>query len=244
MRDTDGAPDTAPLARIGLGARFFGTVFWPKETFERVAADPRWAGILILSAGLLAAISGALVSTDVMQRAILDQQMESMAAFGVETTDEISAQMERQNQNAPIFTAVAILISLPIITLIASGLLFAIGYGLLGARATFRQMFAINAHAGVILVVTQFFVAPLNYVRGAADSPATLAAFAPMLETGTFAFNLLKAIDLTHVWWVMVLAIGLAILWRCRTTPVAITLYAIQLTLAVAFAAARTAIGF
>ena len=105
-------------------------------------------------------------------------------------------------------------------------------------------MFAINAHAGVILVVTQFFVAPLNYVRGAADSPATLAAFAPMLETGTFAFNLLKAIDLTHVWWVMVLAIGLAILWKCRTTPVAIALYAIQLTLAVAFAAARTAIGF
>ncbi len=231
-------------AQIGLAARFFGVVFSPQTTFERVAADPRWVGILVLSVGLFTLVTTTLVSTDVIQRGILDQQVASMEAFGVDVTDEIYVQMERQMQMTPLYTGVSMLISVPVGCLILAGVLYIAGYGLVGPRATFQQTFAVVVHAGVIFVVTQWFAAPLNYFREAVDSPTTLAAFAPMLETGTFLLNLLSAIDLVHVWWLMVLAIGLGVLWKRGTAGIAATLYALQAALAVAFATVRTSIGF
>ena len=231
-------------ARLGLGARFFGVVFSPQATFERVAADPRWLGMLALTVGLFAAMVATLMSTDVMQRAILDQQNEAIASFGVEMTDEMYTQMEEQMGMTPIYTAVSTLVFVPIGCLILAGVLYAAGYGLFGPRATFEQMFAVVAHAGVIFVVTQLFVAPLNYFREAADSPTTLAAFAPMLETGTFAVNLLSAIDLIHVWWLMVLAIGLGVVWQRQVAGIVTTLYALQVTVALVVAIVRTTIGF
>ena len=231
-------------ARLGLGARFFGVVFSPQATFERVAADPRWIGILLLTVGLFAAMVATLVSTDVIQRALLDQQTEAVEAFGVEMTDEMYAQMEDQMGMTPVYTAVSTLIFIPIGCLILAGVLYAAGYGLFGARATFEQVFSVVAHSGVIFPVTQLFVAPLNYFREAADSPTTFAAFAPMLETGTFAVNLLSAIDLIHVWWLMVLAIGLSVVWQRRVTGIATTLYALQIAIAFVVAIVRTTMGF
>lgn len=230
--------------RIGLAARFFGVVFSPQATFERVVRDSRWVGILALTIGLFTIVTVALLSTDVMQRAILEQQITAMEGFGVEVTDEMYAQMEQQLVWAPIGTVVSMLIGVPLVCLILAGVLYAAGYGLFGARATFQQVFSIVVHAGVIFAVAQGFIAPLNYFREAADPPTTLAAFAPMLETGTFAINLLSAIDLVHVWWVMVLAIGLGVLWQRGTTGIAITLYALQATLAFVVAVVRTTIGF
>ena len=230
--------------RIGLAERFFGVVFSPQATFERVVRDPRWIGIHALTIGLFTVFTVALLSTEVMQRAILEQQTTSMEAFGVEMTDEMYAQLEQQLRWAPIGTVVSMLIGVPLVCLILAGVSYAAGYGLFGARATFGQVFSIVAHAGVIFAVAQGFVAPLNYFREAADSPTTLAAFAPMLETGTFAINLLSAIDLVHVWWVMVLAIGLGVLWERGVTGIAMTLYALQATLAFAVAVVRTTVGF
>ena len=233
-----------PVPRIGLATRFFGVIFSPRATFGRVIADPRWVGILVVTVGLFTTVTAGLVSTDVMQRAMLDQQIASMEAFGIDVTDEIYAQMEQQQELTPIYTAVTMLIGVPIICLILAGVLHITGHGLFGARATFTQVFSVVVHAGVIFVVTQWFVAPLNYFREAATSPTTLAAFAPMLETGTFTVNLLSAIDLIQVWWLMVLAIGLGVLWQRRTAGIATTLYALQVTIAVVIAAVRTNLGF
>ena len=59
-----------------------------------------------------------------------------------------------------------------------------------------------------------------------------------------FAYNLLSAIDLFHVWWVMILAIGLAVLWKRRPAPIAATLYGIHAGIALIIAVLRTNIGF
>ena len=93
---------------------------------------------------------------------------------------------------------------------------------LVGGGATFRQMFTVVTHAGVILLVQQSFVVPLNYVRESMSSPATLGAFFPMLEPSSFVARFLGTIDLLLVWWTMVLAIGVAVLYQRRTAPIAI----------------------
>jgi hypothetical protein len=65
------------------------------------------------------------------------------------------------------------------------------------------------------------FTLPLNYARESLSSPTNLAVFAPFLDEGSLAARFLGMIDLFLVWWVVVLAIGLAVLYRRLAGPVA-----------------------
>ena len=128
--------------------------------------------------------------------------------------------------------------------LILAGILYGVGSGFLGAQTTFVQMLAVVVHAGVIFAVQQVFVVPLNYARESILPPTTLAAFAPMLDDATFLYRLLSAVDLFYLWWLMALSIGLAVLWRRETRPIATTLCVVYAGIAVVFAAVRTTFGF
>ena len=236
--------DAAAPAPIGLGARVVGILASPRVTFERVVADPRWVGILALGVVMVAAMSTALVSADFAQREILERQIASMEAFGVTVTDEIYDEMEERSEFTAYSTFGFTLVGVPIVCVILAGLLHGVGYGLLGAGTRFAQTFAVVAHAGVVFAAQQLFVVPLNYARESIEPPTTLAAFAPLLGDDSFAYKLLSAIDLFHIWWVMILAIGLAVLWKRRTTPIAATLYGIHAGIALIIAVLRTSIGF
>jgi len=59
----------------------------------------------------------------------------------------------------------------------------------------------------------------------------------PMLPEGSFLAKFLGTIDLFTVWWVMVMAIGLAVVYRRKTRPIAISLFALYGVIAVAIAA-------
>jgi hypothetical protein len=64
-----------------------------------------------------------------------------------------------------------------------------------------------------------------------------------MLDAGSFLAKILGSVELFRVWWVMALAIGLAVVYKRKTRPIAITLfvvYAIIAVAAAAFSAARS----
>ena len=243
MQTSNGVNDP-PADRLGLAARAVGILTSPRATSERVAADPRWLGILALGVCTAGLLSAGLMSTEFAQREILDQQARSMEAFGVAMTDEVYEQLAERVQYTAYTTFGSTLIAIPIGLAILAGLLYGAGYGLLGARASFRQVFAVVAHAGVVFAVQALFVTPLNYARESILPPTTLAAFAPMLDDDSFIFKLLNSIDFFHVWWVMVLSIGLAVVWQRRTAPIATSLYVVYGGFVVAAAVLRATLGF
>lgn len=230
--------------RPGLIGRGVGVVTSPRTTFEHVVAEPRWLGILAVSVAIVAVLSAALVGTDFAQRELIEQQRTSMEAFGVTTTPEMEEQLAQQLEIAPYMTLGSTLVGIPIVCLILAGLLYGVGSGFLGAQATFVQMLAVVAHAGVIFVLQQVFVVPLNYARESILPPTTLAAFVPMLDGETFLYRLLSGVDLFYLWWLMALSIGLAVLWRRETRPIATTLMVVYAGVAVVIAAVRTTLGF
>jgi hypothetical protein len=81
------------------------------------------------------------------------------------------------------------------------------------------------------------FVTPLNYVRETMSSATNMAVFLPMLDESSFLARLLGTIDLFLIWWVFVLAIGLGVLYRRKTGPIAVGLYAVYGIIAVLIAA-------
>ena len=243
MQTGNGA-EPAAGERIGLGARVVGVLTSPRETFERVMDDPRWVGILALGVGCTAVLSAALLTTDFAQRALVDQQTAAMVSFGSPVPDDVRAELRQGVEFAPYVVFGSALVGAPIVSLILAGLLYGAGYGLLGAEAGFGRIFSVVAHAGVVFAVQQLFVVPLNYARESIQPPTTLAAFAPMLDDDTFAYKLLSSVDLFNVWWIMILSIGLAVAWKRRTAPVAVTLYGIYAGIVLLTAVLRTNLGF
>ena len=236
-------PETSPPERLGLLGRAVGVVTSPRATFAHVVAEPRWLGVLAVSVVIVAALSAALVGTDFARQELIEQQRSSMEAFGVTVTAEMEEQLAQQLEIAPYMTLGSTLVGIPIICLILAGILYGVGSGFLGAQATFLQMLAVVAHAGVIFALQQLFVVPLNYARESIQPPTTLAAFAPMLDDETFLYRLLSGVDLFYLWWLMALSIGLAVLWRRETRPIATTLMVVYAGIAVAFAVVRTTFG-
>jgi hypothetical protein len=227
----------------GLLSRIVGIVVSPRDTFAAVAAHPKVLGVLAFVTLVGCVTIGGFLLTEVGQQAWLDQQVDQSEAWGRQMSDEQYAQMEKIAPVVGYITTGVMLCAIPIMTLITSGILFAVFNAAMGGRATFKQLMAVVSHAGVISALGWIFVMPLNYVRESMSSPTNLAALTPGLPEGSFVTRLLGTVDLFLIWWVVVLAIGLAVLYRRRTQPIVMSLLAVYAVIALIIAGTMSALG-
>ena len=231
--DTD-APLSGDGSSPNLAARLLGVLLSPRATFAAIVARPRPLGALLVVSLCVAAANGWLVSTELGRQMILDRQVAGMESFGMTVTDEMYAEMARGLENAVYFSAAGAFVSMPIITLVTAGIIWTACYVILGAHAPFKAMYAVVTHAGVIAILQVLLNMPLNYARGALNSPTTLAALLPMLEEGGFLQRTLGIVDLFMVWQLFLLAVGTGVLYQRRTRPIATTFYCLYAVVAVA----------
>jgi hypothetical protein len=218
-----------------------GVIFSPGETYRSIAAYPRVLAVLAITTIVMAAAVFAFLSTEVGLNASLDQQMQVIESLRINLPDEVYDQMEARAPMARYYAAGGILVTSPVICAVVSGIILLIFNVVLGGDATFKQAYAIVAHSQVLLVVQQFFILPLNYVRETMTSGTTLAVFAPMLDEMSFFARLLGWIDLFRVWWLVNLAIGAAVLYKRKSGPIAWTLLGLYVVFALIVAAVLTA---
>lgn len=236
MAQTTARVASGPVQK-GLVARVLGIITSPRDTFQSVVAAPRWFGILALTTVIVALCAALPMTTEEGKQSAIDQQVRQMESMGMTVSDELYDRLQRGKARAPYTAGFGALVFAPIVAVILAGLLWVIFNATMGGDASFKQVLAIVAHAGVISTLGALFAAPLNYLRGAMTSGANLRVLLPMVEEGTFAGVLLGAVDLFLIWWVVVLAIGLAVLYRRRTQPIAITLLAVYAIIAIGIAA-------
>jgi hypothetical protein len=233
--------DSATAPAKGLPARFAGVLFAPRATYAAVAAHPRWLGIFLAVFLISGSAAAALMSTDVGRNAVLDQQIASSTSFGRPPTQAQIDQMEKMAPYLAYITPVFQLLGLGLGCLVIAGVAFAVFNAFMGGDASFKQTFAIVAHSGVILAVLSLFTTPLAYARESLSSATNLAVFLPFLDESSFAARLLGSIDLVFIWWMLSLSIGLGVLYRKRTGPIATTMFAIYVAIALVIAAIKTA---
>jgi hypothetical protein len=237
------APESgATAAPKGLLARAVGVVLSPRATYTDVAARPKWLGVLVLVVAVSGGAVTAFLSTEVGRRAAIDRQITQLESIGRPPSQ---AQLDRLEVMAPYFAYFALAsqaIGLMLGTVVVSGVLFGVFSALLGGDATFKQFFAVVAHSGCILALQQLFVLPLDYVNKSLTSPTNLAVFLPMLDENSFFARTLGAIDLFLVWWMVNLAIGVAVLSRRPTASVATGLLAVYAVIALVIAAVKSAL--
>ena len=234
-------PSGASPAPKNLVARFIGIITAPRATYESVVAHPKWFGMLATVAVGLALLIGGFLLTKVGQEAWLDAAMNS--PFSGQVSDQQVQGMEKMAPFIGYITVAYMLVVMPIFMVIISGILYAIFNAAMGGNATFKQVFTVVVHAGPIGVLSQLFTVPLNYFRGTMTSATTLAVLLPMLDDKSFLAKLLGMIDLFLIWQVIVLSMGLAVLYRRRTQPIATALLVVYAIIAVIVAFVRRGAG-
>lgn len=228
-----GAP--APKSLV---ARFIGAITSPRETFASVAAHPTWFGMLAVCIVAAAVLVGGFLFTQVGQDAWLDT-----VTTGRNLTDQQLQMFEKMAPYAGYFALGQMLIFLPLTLLVVSGIVFAVFNAALGGQASFKQVFAVVVHSGPVGVVGQLFSMPLNYYRGTMTSAANVGSLLPMLPENSFAAHFLGSIDVFLIWQLIVLAIGLGVLYRRRTQPIAYSLMGVYAVIALIIAVVKSRAG-
>ena len=232
---------TVPAAGSkSLAARILGVLFAPRATYADVAASPRWLGVFLTVFLVMSAAATAFVATEVGRTAVVDQQIAQSEAYGRTVSQVQVDALERMSANYVYFAPVFQFFGQTIAMLIVAGLAFAVFTALLGGDATFKQVFAIVAHSGVVLAALSLFTTPLAYARESVSGATNLAVFLPFLDERSFAARMLGAIDLIYIWWMISLAIGLGVLYRKRTAPIATSLLAIYAAIGLIIAVIKT----
>jgi Yip1 domain len=234
----EGAAQAAPKSLV---SRLIGVIVAPKATFQSVVANPSWFGMLALLCVAMAILVGGFLLTKVGQQAWLDSATTS--SFSGRVTDQQYEAMAKIAPYVGYIAVVQMLIGIPIICLITAGILFAVFNAAMGGTATFKQLYAVVVHSSAISLLGQCYTVPMNYLRGTMSSASTLGVLLPMVDDTSLVGRLLGMIDLFLIWWLVVLAIGLGVLYRRKTSPIAWSLLSVYAVIAVIIAVIRSRMG-
>ena len=198
-----------------LLVRVYGVIRRPRATFAAIVASPTWASALIATTVITFACSAGFLRTHVGQQALVDQWERTALAFGQHVDDARYARLEDLSAGGGmVYAAVTALSSGPMLAFGLAAVLCLVLNRTTGTRASYVQVLAVVCYAGVILTVRQVIATPLDYMRESLASPTTLVQFFTMLDEASPVARFLGVIDLFVVWWIMVLAIGMSVLYH------------------------------
>jgi hypothetical protein len=232
------APE-APVVEQGLFARIFGVLLSPRETYAAVAAKPRSLGVLAVILVVIGLAQGLFLYSEIGKELVLEQQIRAMEAFGFNVPDQVYDQMEQGMERAYITGPISQVVFWPIAIAIEAGILVVIFSLLMGGAAKFKHVYAVVVHSSVIVAVQQVFSMALSYAS-AKLAGANLAIFVPMLDEKHIVTLFLGSIDLFFVWATISLAIGLGVLYKRRTGPIATAFLGLYVVIALVIAFFRS----
>jgi hypothetical protein len=179
------------------------------EVVRHPAFITTWAVVLLV----VAVCAGLLLSTPIGQQALVDERVRLTEAVGGRVDDATYARLQIDPPVSIYLTSGGRLLLTPPVTLAV-----ALGVMALARRdrsrgdapLTFVTALAIAVHATVVLALQQVVATPLHYAYESLTNPTNLAALLRMFDEGSWAARLFGAIDLFGLWWIWLLAVGIA----------------------------------
>jgi hypothetical protein len=220
----------------------YGVVRRPRATFAAILQTPSWLPVLAVTTAITFLCAMAFLSTDVGRQALVDQWERTSTAFGQPVDDGSYARMEERAASGEaglLYAAATALGYGPLLVFGISALLFLV----LKPRHSYGQVVAVVAYAGVILAMRQLIATPINYVQESLASPTTLVRMVSMIDEASPVARFLGVIDLFVVWWIVVLAIGISLLYQRSPRRLALALAGAYLVLALLAALAMAVSG-
>jgi hypothetical protein len=191
----------------------------------------------------MAAGQAIVLATDVGRTALVDQWERAALAFGQDVDDGKYAQFQTFARSGPVYGLAMALIYGPVITLAVASLVFVLFRGGRDRAVSYSQVLSVMSHAGVILAIRQIVAAPISYLRETTASATSLVVWFPALDAASAVGRFVGAFDLFVLWWVVLLAVGVAVLYERRVRPLAVTFLGVYAGVALLLAATMTVLG-
>jgi hypothetical protein len=189
--------------------RIAGVLVHPRSTMAALVAAPSWLTAWAFVLMVWLAPAGWLLSTNVGRQALVDERVRQIELLGGYIDDAAYAGLRQSPPLTAYFTSGGrLLLAPPVTVAVAAGI--ALLARLDGTRLVAGAALAVSVHAAVVLALQQLVAVPLHYLRESLSSPTNLAVFLPGLEDGTVGARVASAVDVFGLWWIWLLAIGVA----------------------------------
>jgi hypothetical protein len=192
----------------------------------------------------ITAVSQALLfQTEVGQIALVDQWERTALAFGQTVDDARYAELQAFSEQGPLYGVATAVASGPVLTLVLAGVVFLVFRPRGDQTVSFTQVLAVIAHASVILAIREVVSVPVSFAREATGGATSLGLWFSSLDAASFAGRFIGALDLFVIWWVVLLATGVGILYGRQARRLAGAFLGVYAGLALLFAVTVTALG-
>ena len=189
--------------------RVTGVLVRPRATMAEVVQHPAFITTWVVVLLVVAICGGVLLSTPVGQQALVDERVRVTEAVGGRVDDATYSRLQNDPPVSIYMTSGGRLLLTPPVTLaVAAGLVLLAR--LEGARLTFVTALAVAVHATVVLALQQVIATPVHYVYESLTSPTNLAGVLRVFDEGSLPARLFGTIDVFGVWWMWLLAVGVA----------------------------------
>lgn len=230
-------------SRLGFLPRLIGVIRCPRTTFRAVAASPRWVELVAVLTVVTAASQALLYQTEVGQVALVDQWERTALAFGQDVDDARYAELQALSRSGPLYGVATALASGPVLTVAIAMVVF-LTFRPRGDRpVSFSQVLAVTAYASVILALRQLVSIPVSVAREATGGATSLGLWFPALDAASVGGRFVGALDIFVVWWVILLAMGVGILYQRQGRTLAAALLGVYAGVALLLAVTMTALG-
>jgi len=189
--------------------RVFGVLWQPRRTMNEVAGRPAFALVWFAIVAAMAVCALALLSTSVGRQALVDERVRVIEALGGRVDDVAYGALQANPPWLVYLTSGGRLLLTPVITLLVAVGLMALA-ALDGIKLRYVTALAITVYASVVLALQQVVATPLHFMRESLTSPTNIGGLLPMLDEGSLPARWLGSIDVFGLWWVWLLAMGLA----------------------------------
>ncbi len=189
--------------------RVIGILRDPRRTMADVVARPTFAAAWVFLLAVLAGCAFALLSTAVGRQALVDEQVRVTEAFGGRVNDVAYAALQANPPLLVYLTSGGRLLLTPEITLLVAAGLITLA-ALDGVKVRYGVALAITVYASLVLGLQQVVATPLHFAWESLTSPTNLSGLLPMLDEGSLPARWLGSIDVFGLWWLWLLAVGLA----------------------------------
>lgn len=198
MDPTHGASPARERLLPSLPSRLVAVFFSPGKLMEQLAEEPRWLGVLLVGA-IVAGLSAALIPIDL----IIEANRQQMLELGVEYSARSEDIIRSMRMVLPIVTVPMTMFMVFLFAGVCT-LIFAF---ILGDQGTYKQYLAVVSHGWFIAILLSLMVTPLRISTGDLQFRLSLGSFMFFLPDG-YLLNVFRAMDLTQIWSMLVIAQG------------------------------------
>ena len=189
--------------------RVTGVVVHPRATMAEVVRHPAFITTWVVVLLVVAVCGGLLLSTPTGQQALVDERVRVTEAMGGRVDDAAYDRLQNDPPVSIYLTSGGRLLLTPPVTLAVAVGLMALAR-MDGARVTFVTALAITVHATVVLALQQVVATPLHYAYESLTSPTNVAGLLRLFNEGSWPQRLLGVVDVFGLWWLWLLAVGVA----------------------------------